>query len=785
MRSPLTALALLLLVPAAPAKEELADKVGKAIEAGKDYLIKQQTRQGDWERDAVAGARPGGCTALALLALLNAGVPAGDPIIQKGLEALRGFRPRDTYVVGLQTMVYCLAGEDKQRIENNVKWLLDARRMDGRKLLGWPYQANGGRPDASNTQYALLGLHEAQQAGIKIDREVWDSIRDYYLNTQFRGGYGYEFDWGNNRPREDPRFTMTTAGLCGLIIAGSDLNVGRETPRGDGSWNNCGHYEENRAVANALEWLARRFPSVENLGTEPHLFYALYGIERAGRLTGLRFIGEHDWYRIGCEYLVERQDGDGSWHSNIEAGGPIVCTSFALLFLSKGRTPVLISKLTHDGKGQRDGVAIVRRAKDEDNDWNNDRSDARHLVEFASRELFKRKPMGWQVFNAREADQRLGPEELAAELLQSPIAYFNGHLAPEFTGKEEEMLQTYVRNGGLIFAEACCGRSEFHQGFGELMTKLFPQQRLELLPPDHPVWTASGKFAVSPKRFPLYGIQMGCKTVVIYSPKDLSCLWESNQYEDKGDAQMAFQLGANIIAYATGLEPPKPRLTKFEVVSQDREPRKVPRGYLRVGLVKYGEDSTPAREAMPNLMRELREKTGLDVQLRGEDVAAWAKDMTDYKFLYMHGRKSFSLPPEQLESLRYNLEHGGLLFADACCGSDAFNKSFREFITAVWPDQKYKLEPISPKDDLFGKELNGTAITSVRCRRENAGKRDLAYQDYEPFLEGVKIKGRWAVIYSRWDIGCALEKHKSPDCMGHDYDSAVKIGRAVVLYHLR
>ena len=71
-----------------------------------------------------------------------------------------------------------------------------------------------------------------------------------------------------------------------------------------------------------------------------------------------------------------------------------------------------------------------------------------------------------------------------------------------------------------------------------------------------------------------------------------------------------------------------------------------------------------------------------------------------------------------------------------------------------------------------------------RCRRETAGGRDDKYQEYEPALEGVKIKGRWAVIYSRWDIGCALEKHKSPDCMGHDFDSAVRLGRAVVLYHL-
>jgi len=38
-------------------------------------------------------------------------------------------------------------------------------------------------------------------------------------------------------------------------------------------------------------------------------------------------------------------------------------------------------------------------------------------------------------------------------------------------------------------------------------------------------------------------------------------------------------------------------------------------------------------------------------------------------------------------------------------------------------------------------------------------------------LEGIKVNGRWAVIYSRYDIGCALEKHASSDCKGYDHDS--------------
>jgi len=69
----------------------------------------------------------------------------------------------------------------------------------------------------------------------------------------------------------------------------------------------------------------------------------------------------------------------------------------------------------------------------------------------------------------------------------------------------------------------------------------------------------------------------------------------------------------------------------------------------------------------------------------------------------------------------------------------------------------------------------------VRCRRE----RGAAFREVAPELEGIKFKNRWVVIYSRYDVGCALEKHQSTDCLGHDYDSALKIGAAAVLYALK
>ena len=47
------------------------------------------------------------------------------------------------------------------------------------------------------------------------------------------------------------------------------------------------------------------------------------------------------------------------------------------------------------------------------------------------------------------------------------------------------------------------------------------------------------------------------------------------------------------------------------------------------------------------------------------------------------------------------------------------------------------------------------------------------------------IDGRWAIIYSKYDVGCSLEGHKSTDCLGHSKESALQLAGAAVLYSLK
>jgi hypothetical protein len=58
-------------------------------------------------------------------------------------------------------------------------------------------------------------------------------------------------------------------------------------------------------------------------------------------------------------------------------------------------------------------------------------------------------------------------------------------------------------------------------------------------------------------------------------------------------------------------------------------------------------------------------------------------------------------------------------------------------------------------------------------------------QDLPPALEGIKIDGRWVVLYSKYDLGCALEGNKSTECLAHDRESALRLGTAAVLYSLK
>jgi hypothetical protein len=803
---------------------ELVQKVKGSIDRGVRYLRDKQSKDGDWEGlvlGQIAGLK-GGVTSLATLALLNAGLKADDPTVAKALEYLRKLgTPDKTYVVALQTMVFAEArqAKDQPRIAENVKWFQDRAIYRGGKLEGWSYPANT-IADNSNTQYALLGLYAAKSAGVKVDEKLWTDILDYYTRTQrqdqlnAKAGYWTYHNAGDT----NPSFTMTVGGACGLLIASMGLDKSEQGLNdATGVAANCGVYSENTALAKGMFWVGANF----NFMDGKSYFYNFYGIERLGRLSGQRFIGKIDWYREGCKRLVGMQETDGSFLTRsgerkgggIDAGQPVITTAFALLFLSKGRTPVLVSKFAWGRfrPAAAEENTILTELDPRGNqtnapNWNRKHNDCRNMVDFAARELFDNAPLSWQVYDPRLQGLSDDVTKIDSEvglLLQSPVVYLNGHGAMPFVNRateglsaEEKVLKRYVEEGGFLLAEACCGDKDFAASFEALVGRLFPGSTLKRMPPEHAIWQMFP--GVTPADFPdLMYLDRGCRTVAVFSPSPLAGYWEERRFmpadgrDPKNRGEKAFCLSRNIIAYATGMELPKPKLTKTILVNGADSG--IARSKFRALQLKYISDASaqtpPAADALRNLMAYLGQNAKLDVALTSEVLPPSDPNVTKYKFVYLHGRKPVSFTPDEADNVKANLQTGGLLLADAACndfkGWKEFDRSFREAMEKMWGK---KLEQIQPGDPLFKiASQSGINLGTVKCRRESADGSgpEKEMRPYPVLLEGIKVDGRWVVVYSKYDIGCAIEGHKSADCLGHDKESALRVAAAVVLYSLK
>ena len=79
--------------------------------------------------------------------------------------------------------------------------------------------------------------------------------------------------------------------------------------------HHCGEGTFDPYLNRGIDWLATHFDVHQNIGHgQQYKIYYLYGLERAGRLAGVRFFGQNDWYRMGAEELVHTQNKlSGFW----------------------------------------------------------------------------------------------------------------------------------------------------------------------------------------------------------------------------------------------------------------------------------------------------------------------------------------------------------------------------------------------------------------------------------------------------------------------------------------
>jgi hypothetical protein len=412
------------------------------------------------------------------------------------------------------------------------QWMIDQQLVAPERIVKSPHRT--GPPDNSNTQFAVLGLIFAQQAGFQVPRVVWERLREHYITTQTPdGGWGY---YAGPVAKVQTYPNMTIASTVSLAICEEMLR--------DPAHKQCVAPPRSSPVDRGLEWLAKN-GHFDGLST-----YGYYSLERLGIFMGRSEIGGVDWFTVGTQALTSGRGwgADNTGNYNDPEHPTQVGAAFAVLFLARGLEPVIINKLDRKNTS----------------DWNNDPYDVKHLTEYIAVRF--QKPVQWRIVTL---------DASVDFLLQVPILFINGHDPVQFTDEEKAKLKEYVERGGTILAEACCAKHEFDHSFRKLLKELWPGADLVTLPRGHQVFITP-KTVQGERRVLGLPMEKGQGRLgVIYLPHDLSCMWHTSSV----DAKPALDLGANIYFYVVKANPPPtgvPAETPPTGKSANMPPAKVP-----------------------------------------------------------------------------------------------------------------------------------------------------------------------------------------------------------------
>ncbi|WP_431192247.1 DUF4159 domain-containing protein [Rhodopirellula bahusiensis] len=754
-----------------------APTVQRAIDRGVEYLRKSQTDRGGWDEFPGQSC---GLSSLCTLAWLNAGVSRNDPDMVRALNYLRRYEPTQTYAVSLQTLVFCHVGalEDLPRIRRNVAWMAaNQKTANSRNPGAWDYGDKEGGGDPSNSQFALLALGEAVNRGVEVDPVVFQRAQAYWRNLQLqRGGWPYR--------SIDPTGSMTCAGIGSLLIAQdalSTLDTDQKTLRC------CDEQTDDPAIEKGFEFLTRIFTVETNPGSALSSdFYYLYAIERVGRLSGRRLIGGHDWYREGAEHLVSLQDAfRGFWIGSGPAESKRdVATSFALLFLSKGKRQVVVGQLDHPtlrtlGANNTASLpfstSLKQLVRHVERDWSQD--------------------LTWQTIQAEGAT--------VADLLRVPVIVIRGSQRIQFSNELVDTLEQYIDQGGTILFDAiggdgCGDASGFQASVIDLSQRWFPGSQLERLPPSHPVWFAERPVdptAIGPD-FWVYGVGACCRTPVFYSPRSLSCRWKhGGPLLRNGDMPAALRpqieagisIGENIIAYATGREL-KNKLDAASIVDGSTAPPPT-RGAIPIAVGALGAGEKQVLRALPNAATLIREKLAIEVIAVNDPIDLTEESLARVGVLYLHGQTAVDLKPSEKDALRAFASRGGIIIASPICGSEAFGTSIRSQLADLFSGESF--EPMAKEHPAWTTRYGGYDLSDVTVRRSNqTGERQknqtlkISRVRSTPIIDLLQVDDQAAVYYSPLDLSCALESQNSVQCPGYNTTDAARILAGLILYSL-
>ncbi len=731
--------------------------VADAIDKAKEYLWSHYRPNGSpWfegQRGTAKGKGPihpprpgtkldarncnyGGYTALTVYALLTAGESYQDPRMKRAIEWLANLDCKGTYSLGIRTQIWAQLPQDSARkllardADRLVKSICRPQGPPSRdpnqiaRYGSYGYISDGSPSKGgcnSNSQFGVLGVWAAARRGIEIRRDYWQIVYNHWVNTQLPGGAWCYANGGlpNTMPEHlTPRQSLVPAGLASLFIAIDNLHARQ--------FVYCNKKLKVPAIDRALKWLDA------NHGIDrANNYYYLYGIERVGLATGYKYFGKVDWYRAGAANLLRSQRPDGSW------GGQFFSNSFALLFLARGRNPVMFNRLEYDG------------------DWNNRPRALANLTRWVS--LGAEREVNWQIVNL---------DSPVSEWHDSQMLLISGSAKVKFTDDALAKVGDFVRQGGTILSVAECGRMgrRFDLAMREHYAKMFPQYELKLLPADHPIYSIRFKLK---RPIKVWGLSNGVRIVAFHTDTDMIVTWQLNKYKT---ARRMFELVANISFFANDKTLGRPR-------GASPWPERAPfaaRRVVRVARVKHAGNWDPEPLAWRRFKRLMGRKWGIRVVV-SQPMTFAQLDAGRWPIAAVTGTGQLALDRAEEDALRAYVQAGGKLLIDAAGGSKPFATSAAKLVEELFGEASMRRLLIS--DAVYN--LPGMKIESVKYRRSMFG---IVAGSTAPRLRAVDVGKKAAVFLSREDLTAGLLGGPVFGCVGYAPDSALEIVRNIVMY---
>ena len=144
------------------------------------------------------------------------------------------------------------------------------------------------------------------------------------------------------------------------------------------------------------------------------------------------------------------------------------------------------------------------------------------------------------------------------ELFKFPFAMMTGEKTFMLLPKERKNLKEYLTKGGFLLASAGCSNKEFDKSFRVEMKRIFPKNKLKVIPMKHPLFSTVNKIKTinikvkTAGKVQLEGLTLNGKLVLVYSPHGLNntantqgcCCCGGNEILN------ALDINVNILVYA-------------------------------------------------------------------------------------------------------------------------------------------------------------------------------------------------------------------------------------------